>query len=67
MSLPEILGPDWKSNADYLNACRIKRNTLEYDYAGCVTSRDIEELLEFLKDFKREVQNWFEAEHPDLV
>lgn len=29
MAVPEILGSEWKINADYLNACRMKRNTLE--------------------------------------
>lgn len=67
MSLTEVLGPKWKVKADYLNACRMKRNTLEYDYAGCVTGGDIEELLEFLKGFNRNVQSWLRTEHPDLA
>ncbi len=65
-ALPEILGSEWKSRADYLNACRMKRNTLEYDYAGCVTGRDVEELLDFLEVLKREVLEWLETEHSDL-
>jgi hypothetical protein len=31
MAVPEIPGSEWKINADYLNACRMKRNTLEYE------------------------------------
>lgn len=67
MALPEILGSEWKINADYLNACRIKRNTLEYDYSGCVTGRNVEELLEFLMEFSRTVRQWLETECPDLI
>lgn len=37
--LPLILGPERKADADYLDACRTKRNTVEYDYAGAATPR----------------------------
>ena len=67
MAMPEILGSEWKIRADYLNACRMKRNTLEYDYAGCATGGNVEELLEFLMDFNMKVRKWLEAEHPDLI
>jgi len=66
MSIPEILGHEWQDNAEYLNACRTKRNTLEYDYAGCVTNEEVKELLDFLKGFRKEVKNWLEANHPVL-
>jgi len=38
--LPLILGSNRKADADYLEACRVKRNTVEYDMAGAATDRD---------------------------
>ncbi|MBD3278241.1 MAG: hypothetical protein GF388_08075 [Candidatus Aegiribacteria sp.] len=67
MSVPEILGPEWQDNAEYLNACRMKRNTLEYDYAGCVADQEVTELLSFLKNFMEEVRCWMNTEHPELL
>ena len=67
MSVPEILGSVWNENAEYLNACRMKRNTLEYDYAGAVTTSDIKELLVFLQGFKETVQDWLKNNHPELT
>ncbi len=67
MSVSEILGPEWTESADYLNGCRMKRNTLEYDYAGVVTENDVQELLEFLAGFKKTVQEWLNQHHPDLI
>jgi len=67
MSVPEILGSEWNENAEYLNACRMKRNTLEYDYAGAVTTSDIKELLVFLQGFKETVQDWLNSNHPELT
>jgi hypothetical protein len=46
-SLPLILGPERKEDADYLDACRIKRNTVEYDMAGAATEADAEELVQY--------------------
>ncbi len=67
MSVPEILGSEWNENAVYLNACRMKRNTLEYDYAGAATTSDIKELLVFLQGFKETVQEWLNSNHPELT
>lgn len=67
MSVPEILGSVWNENSEYLNACRMKRNTLEYDYAGAVTTSDIKELLVFLQGFKETVQDWLNNNHPELT
>ncbi len=39
-ALPLILGPERKADADYLDACRIKRNTVEYDYARAATRKE---------------------------
>ena len=39
-ALPLILGDARKDDADYLDACRAKRNTAEYDAAGTVSQSE---------------------------
>jgi len=65
IALPEILGSSWQEDAEYLDSCRMKRNTLEYDYAGCTTKMDVRELLEFLDRFKDAVLDWLQESHPE--
>jgi len=47
-ALPLIFGGNRKADADYLDACRSKRNIVEYDYVGAVTEDDVHELIEFV-------------------
>src|SRR5450432_3187257 len=46
-ALPLILGKDHQDDADYLDACRSKRNGLEYDAAGRVSLAEAKELRDF--------------------
>ena len=66
-ALPEILGDTWKSDANYLNRCREKRNTVEYDMVGVATENDVKELLEFTKKLQKAVVEWLQKSHPQLL
>lgn len=66
-ALPMILGDSRKDDAAYLDACRIKRNTVEYDTAGAATDADAEELLNFATELRQEVLIWLKKNHPDLM
>lgn len=66
-ALPLVLGTARKADAEYLDACRIKRNTVEYDYAGAATEADAEELLNFARELNREVITWLNTHHPHLA
>ena len=46
---------------------RAKRNIIEYDCIGGVTESDADELIEFVKQLKDEVEAWLEKEHPELA
>jgi len=59
-ALPLILGEKWQDDANYLDACRIKRNTVEYNYVGGATDKDADELIGFVKELKTEVVKWLE-------
>jgi len=59
--------PQRKADVHYLDACRAKRNTAEYDCVGAVTQADADELVEFIKEFKPVVFQWLEKNHPELA
>jgi hypothetical protein len=66
-SIALILGQDRKKDAEYLDACRSKRNTVEYDYVGAATGQDADELIEFVVEMKKDVIKWLKEHHPELI
>lgn len=66
-ALPHILGAGRQGDADYLEGCRQKRNTVEYDYAGGASKGDAEELIAFGRELQEEVAEWLREKHPRLV
>lgn len=66
-ALPLILGDSRKDDADYLDACRAKRNTAEYDAAGTVTQSEADELRTFARELRTAVIAWLKANHPTLI
>lgn len=65
-ALPLILGEEQNDNAEYLDACRGKRNTIEYDAAGAVTGDEARELISFAKEMRQGVVEWLKKNHPNL-
>jgi hypothetical protein len=66
-ALPLILGPERKSDTEYLENCRKKRNIVEYEYVGAVTDEDVAELMDFVRELKRTVEEWLRMHHSDLL
>lgn len=66
-ALPLILGSDRQDDAAYLDACRKKRNVVEYDTAGGATDADASELLDFCRALREDVLCWLRHHHPELV
>lgn len=66
-ALPLILGKDREGDINYLDACRIKRNKVEYDYTGGVTHAEADELIQFVTELKHEVINWLWDNYPELL
>jgi hypothetical protein len=67
LALPLILGEDRKADAEYLDTCRAKRNAVEYDRAGIVSDVDAVELIEFTREFEKDVLEWLKQAHPELI
>ncbi len=66
-ALPVILGTERKADADYLDACRIKRNSVEYDSVGGATAADADELIEFAESLEKDVLNWLRSARPQFA
>mgnify|MGYP001015561633 CR=1 FL=1 len=66
-ALPLILGKEHESNADYLDACRKKRNETEYDLPGNISANEAKELIEFCSELKQEVRAWLKKNHKNLA
>ncbi len=66
-ALPLVLGDSRKGDADYLDSCRIKRNTVEYNVAGRTSPEEAVELIEFAAELYDDVLDWLRAKHPNLT
>ena len=66
-ALPYILGSKRQADAEYLEGCRRKRNTVEYDYAGGASRSDATELIAFGHELRSDVLAWLREKHPGLV
>ena len=65
--LPEIMGLHHSDRAYYLDNCRSKRNTTDYDRAGEVSAAEAEELLAEAIAFRTDLIEWLMDKHRDLL
>jgi len=54
------------ADADYLDTCRIKRNTVEYDLAGTTSPEEAREQLAFASELRPQVLQWLKDKHPEV-
>lgn len=64
--LPDIMGHGEKARADYLDSCRRKRNTADYDVAGRISDTEVQEILDEVRAFRNDVAGWTRKNHPRL-
>ncbi len=67
MTIEFTIGPHRKEDAVYLNACRAKRYTVEYDNIGGASKAEAIELLEFAKELRNEVLQILMEQFPELL
>lgn len=60
------LGASAAHLTDYFDACRRKRNEIDYTGAAIATTTEAEELLLHAKAFLKLVEDWIEATQPAL-
>lgn len=58
--IPLLLGESKREDSDYLDTCRRKRNTVEYESVGGATKADVQELREFVIEFKNIILGWLD-------
>src|SRR5690606_30802656 len=66
-ALPHILGKHRQDDADYLDGCRQKRNTVEYDHVGGASKTEAAELIAFAHELQADIREWLRAKHPRLA
>jgi len=66
-AMPLILGKQRVKDAKFLDSCRAKRNTIQYESVGVVTEIETKELVAFVKTFKKDVKQWLNKHYPELV
>ena len=67
MSLKEMSNPNWTEYAIYLNACRMRRNILEYDRIDTISADDVRQLLQFTTTFQAEVKTYLTQNYPEFL
>jgi uncharacterized protein (UPF0332 family) len=60
------LGKPAEQLADYFDACRRKRNEIDYTGATIATTTEADELLLHAKSFLKLVEEWIGSTHPTL-
>lgn len=65
-ALPLAMGPDFEPLADYLDACRRKRNVLDYDAAFVATATEADELVAKVEEFQNQVEEWIAVNYPEF-
>jgi hypothetical protein len=66
-ALPLVMGSNFNVVRDYLDNCRRKRNVSEYDAAGTISQKELNDLLVLVMNFKNQVKEWLREHHPDLI
>jgi hypothetical protein len=61
------LGASSARSLDFFEACRRKRNVIDYDQASVVTQTEAAEVLVEAKAFLDLVEQWITARHPKLA
>ena len=62
-----VLGPESARFTDYFEACRRKRNTIDYQNSSVATVTEANELVSKAHEFHKFVEAWVAANHPTLA
>jgi uncharacterized protein (UPF0332 family) len=66
-AMPLTLGIERRRDAAYLDRCREKRNTAEYDRDGTITEVEVQALIAFAQEFRGVILAWLIERHSDLL
>lgn len=60
------MGPSVNQLMDYFDACRLKRNHIDYDAAHAITDTEVEEIVQKTLEFVQLAEAWIAGTHPAL-
>jgi len=63
----EAADPAFCALSAYFDGCRIKRNISEYEFSGGITDTEADGLLQTVRQFSDDVEEWIRAPHSSLV
>jgi len=66
-AMKESMGAGFFELADYFNACRVKRNVIDYDRAGGISKGETEKLLKEARHFREITIHWLQSNHPRFL
>jgi len=61
-----LMGDNYHKLADYLDSCRSKRNITDYDYAGGISAKEVNEIIEESEKFQKVVIAWLKSNYSTL-
>ena len=66
-SLPLVLGNQAEDLSNFLDTCRKKRHTANYDSIGMISPAELKELLRAVEQLEAMVREWLMEEHENLL
>ena len=66
-SLPHVMGTRYQNLARYYDSCRRKRNVAEYHQPDQISDSELQELIESVAEFQKQVYQWLQDNHPKLL
>lgn len=61
------LGARATRSLDFFEACRRKRNVIDYDRSSVATETEAKEVIDEARSFLKLVEEWVETHHPNLA
>lgn len=62
-----VMGEPVAAYAAYFDACRRKRNQVDYTLAFVATETEVRQLLHQTRAFRQVVEDWLAANHPEMA
>ena len=62
-----VFGKNQEDLVDYFDECRKKRNITDYDRAGQISEKEVDEIMREARNFFRIVKDWIKRNHPSLA
>lgn len=63
----ECADPAFGALSAYFDGCRIKRNVSEYEFSGGITDTEADGLLQTVRQFSIDAEEWIRVHFPSLV